>query len=81
MKKSLKIAVTGGIGSGKSTALSIISKLGYKTVSLDAVYTELLSNEDFVMKICDEMDVLPIIINGKNGTHQTQYLKSDNHQQ
>ena len=57
MKKSLKIAVTGGIGSGKSTALSIISKLGYKTVSLDAVYTELLSNEDFVMKICDEMDV------------------------
>ena len=75
MKKSLKIAVTGGIGSGKSTALSIISKLGYKTVSLDAVYTELLSNEDFVMKICDEMGVLPIIINGKKHINREEISK------
>ena len=75
MKKSLKIAVTGGIGSGKSTALSIISKMGYKTVSLDAVYAELLSNEDFVMKICDEMGVLPIIIDGKKHINREEISK------
>ena len=61
----MKIAVTGGIGSGKSTVIDIISREGYKTVSLDKVYSELLDNPEFVREVCKITDTLPIEINGK----------------
>jgi len=38
-------AITGGFSSGKSTALNIISKLGYKTFSLDDIYKVLIEND------------------------------------
>lgn len=44
MKQSkLKIAVTGGIGSGKSTVCKIINQMGYPVFSCDETYTELLN--------------------------------------
>ncbi len=61
----MKIAVTGGIGSGKSTVIDIISREGYKTVSLDKVYSELLNNPDFVKEVCKITDTLPIEKDGK----------------
>lgn len=62
----LKIAVTGGIGSGKSVALAIIEKLGYKTVSFDEIYSDLLNDEKFVMEICEKFSVMPLLSdNGK----------------
>lgn len=64
-KSNLKIAVTGGIGSGKSTAIKIISELGYKTVSLDQVYADLLKNQVFVENICALTNTLPINADGK----------------
>jgi len=42
--KQKKIAVTGGIGSGKSTLCDIISSLGYPVISFDKVYAQLLSS-------------------------------------
>jgi dephospho-CoA kinase len=63
--KSIKIAVTGGIGSGKSTALSIIKDLGYSVVCLDDVYAQLLLEEEFVRLVSDEMGVLPLIFGGR----------------
>ena len=59
-----KIAITGGIGSGKSTVSEIIRKMGYVVVSADKVYSELLLNEDFVKEICELMSISPI---GKDG--------------
>ena len=47
------IVITGPIGSGKSEVLSIINRLGYKTVDLDVVSGDILLNEeskDFVSK-------------------------------
>ena len=64
MQNNKVIAVTGGIGSGKSTCLKIIEKLGYKSINADLVYRELLLNEDFVQKICDAITILPIYENG-----------------
>ena len=55
-----KIAITGGIGSGKSTVSEIIRKMGYVVVSADKVYSELLLNEDFVKEICELMNISPI---------------------
>ena len=61
---NLKIAVTGGIGSGKSQVLNIIRKLGHKTVSLDEVYAQLLREKNFVLYISNAFDIEPIIENG-----------------
>ena len=63
--KNIKIAVTGGIGSGKSTVLKMISDLGYPVVSCDKVYADLLLDEGFVRLISDEMGVLPLIFGGR----------------
>ena len=42
------IAITGGIGSGKSTLSAIIKELGFTVISADETYSELLSDSDFV---------------------------------
>lgn len=55
-----KIAITGGIGSGKSTVSEIIRGMGYTVVSADNVYRELLLNEEFVREICELMEIPPV---------------------
>lgn len=65
MKKSKKIAITGGIGSGKSTVLQMLKQKGYNTVSLDAVYNELLQDENYVLQISKQFEISPLEINGK----------------
>ncbi len=48
MKQSKKIAVTGGIGSGKSLVLSNLKKWGYAVFSCDEIYAELCTEEEFL---------------------------------
>lgn len=43
----IKVAITGGIGSGKSTVSKIIKDSGYKVISCDEVYNRLLCNGVF----------------------------------
>lgn len=45
MQSNFKIAVTGGIGSGKSTAVDIIKDLGYPVYSCDQITAELYENQ------------------------------------
>ena len=54
MQNNLKIAITGGIGSGKSTVASVISEQGYPVISCDAVYRKLLENESVVKLLAKE---------------------------
>ena len=49
MKKS--IAITGGIGSGKSTALRILKDAGYPVYSCDEIYKELIKQADYVEEV------------------------------
>ena len=51
------IAITGGIGSGKSTVSQIIKELGYKVFSADEVYGELLKDEKFVKNIYKTLEI------------------------
>lgn len=60
-----KIAITGGIGSGKSTVSEIIRDMGYTVVSADKAYSELLLNEEFVKEICELMKISPIKNDGR----------------
>ena len=59
------VAITGGIASGKSTALKIIEKLGYKTFNADKTYKKLLLDEDFVCEISSKLNISPIEENGR----------------
>lgn len=59
------IAVTGGIGSGKSAVCKILNSLGEKTISLDGVYKKLLQSGDFCVGVCNAAGVSPKIIDGK----------------
>lgn len=58
--KNLRVAITGGIGSGKSTVAAMIGRLGYKVISFDDVYRDLLKRKEFVLQICDLIGVSPI---------------------
>ena len=46
--QAIRIAVTGGIGSGKSTVLNLIKEFGYPTFSCDEIYHELRNNPDYL---------------------------------
>ena len=47
-QNNIKIAVTGGIGSGKSAVANIIKEQGYAVFSCDEIYNELLRDEAFI---------------------------------
>ncbi len=51
------IAITGGIGSGKTSVCKIIKSLGYKVFSADETYSELLNDKSFVKTIYDALDI------------------------
>ena len=56
------IGLTGGIGSGKSTALDILEKNGYKTISCDDITRELYTKRKILKKL---REVFPSTISGK----------------
>lgn len=55
-QSNYKIAITGGIGSGKSTVAEIISREGYPVFSCDEIYNELLCRREFLNKIAQEFE-------------------------
>lgn len=51
--QSKKVAITGGIGSGKSSVCDIIKGQGYEVFSCDEIYKEVLQNKEFVKTIAE----------------------------
>lgn len=49
----MRIALTGGIGSGKSAVMDIIASHGYNVVSSDKINDALLQNPDYIEKIAN----------------------------
>ena len=47
------IAITGTIGSGKSTVCSILSSYGYKVIDCDALNADLLCDDKYIKSISD----------------------------
>ncbi len=50
------IAITGGIGSGKSTASAMIENMGFPVFSCDTIYQEILQDPEYVKKIGETFD-------------------------
>lgn len=63
--KKIKIALTGGYASGKSTVLKMFSDNGFECYSADAIYNDLIKNSDFVADIYKNIGLEPKIYNGK----------------
>lgn len=47
----MNIAVTGGIGSGKSTAIQILKELNFPTFSCDEIYKEISQSAEYLNEI------------------------------
>lgn len=59
------IAITGGIGSGKSLLTDYFASLGYAVLSADEIYSDLLKDEYFLKGICDAVGVCAVLVNGR----------------
>ena len=51
MENKLKIAVTGGFGSGKSQILTYVKEKGHPVFSCDSINAELLVEDDYLKKL------------------------------
>ena len=51
------IAITGGIGAGKTTAITKIKQMGYLVISADEVYGELVKDPTFVQGVYRAIEV------------------------
>ena len=51
MKDKIKVAITGGIGSGKSTVAEYIADMGYSVFSCDTIYKEIYPMDAFQQKL------------------------------
>lgn len=49
--KNVKIAVTGGIGSGKSAVIKLLQEMGYPTFSCDEIYRECIELPEYVKEV------------------------------
>lgn len=54
-----KVAITGGIGSGKSTVVDIIKELGFPIFSCDEIYSEIINSKEYIKKV---KDLFPSVI-------------------
>jgi len=66
-----KIAITGGIGSGKSTVLELIKDQGFPVFSCDEIYKEIIVSKEYIQKIKENF---PTAV--KNGLIDKQILSA-----
>jgi len=62
LKQNKIIAITGGIGTGKSTVLETIKKLGYPVYSCDETYRKLIKDKAFLTNL---KAIFPIAVDEK----------------
>ena len=61
-KKNILVAITGGIGSGKSTALTLLYEMGYFTISCDKITADLYKKRRIKKKL---RELFPTAVSGK----------------
>ena len=66
-----KIAITGGIGSGKSTVIELIKDQGFPVFSCDEIYKEIIVSKEYIQKIQENF---PTAV--KNGLIDKQILST-----
>ena len=54
----MKVAVTGGIGAGKSEFMRAVKELGIRTYSADEINAELLRDKGYIGRFCLKISLL-----------------------
>ncbi|MDE6275553.1 MAG: dephospho-CoA kinase [Clostridia bacterium] len=54
----MKIAVIGGIGSGKSRVMEYLKELGERTCDCDEIYKDIISQEEYIRQVGSLFDVV-----------------------
>ena len=65
MSKKLKIAITGGIGSGKSTVCDVFNSKGYTIINADQISKEFLASSEKIQKEVKKHFGKAAILDGK----------------
>ena len=71
-QNNVKISITGGIGSGKSTFAKIIKQLGYPVFSCDEIYKTLQTQSKYLSRIRQQFGDQAVL----NGKLNKEYLSS-----
>ena len=58
-----RIAITGGIGSGKSSVLQCVQTLGYPVFSCDEIYSHVIKTPEYIQKISETFPT--VVVNGR----------------
>ena len=59
----MRIAIIGGIGSGKSTVLQILKNKGYDVLSCDEVNSKLICDKEYLKRLNETF--VGAVVNGK----------------
>ena len=74
----MKIAVIGGIGSGKSRVMVYIKELGERVCDCDAIYRDIVSQEDYIKQIDETFGVVKDGVIDKKRLAQIVFLDKEN---
>ena len=77
MQNNIKIAVTGGICSGKSTVSKVIEEQGYNVLSCDEIYSDLLKDTRFINLLSKEFGDIKNIDGSLNRSRLSDIVFSD----
>lgn len=73
MKDRVLVAITGGIGSGKTTVSKMIEKYGYKVFSCDEIYKEISKSSNYLNKLAK---IFPFAINEMGELNRVELAKN-----
>ena len=73
MKDRVLVAITGGIGSGKTCVSKIIEKYGFKVFSCDEIYREISKTENYINRL---KEVFPFAVDENGGLNRAELSKA-----
>ena len=72
MKGRVLVAITGGIGSGKTTVSKLIEEIGFKVFSCDEIYKDIAKTPEYLNSL---KTIFPFVVDGNNELNRTELAR------